>query len=111
MPVACDNTGVGPDRTSADVSADEAGAPVVSVRYWAAARAAAGCRDDSVAARSVADALAAVRALHAQSPRFAAVLAVSSLLLGDRPLGSSDLSRVEVAAGDVIEVLPPFAGG
>lgn len=81
------------------------------MRYWAAARAAAGRQDDVVSARSVADALGAIRALHTDNHRLAQVLAVSSLLLGDRPLGSSDLSNVLVGDGDVIEVLPPFAGG
>jgi sulfur-carrier protein len=36
---------------------------------------------------------------------------VSSLLLGDRPLGSREPESVPVRDGDVIEVLPPFAGG
>ncbi len=84
---------------------------MVTVRYWAAARAAAGRHDDVVSARSVADALGEIRALHPDNPRLAQVLEVSSLLLGDRPLGSSDVSSVLVEDGDVIEVLPPFAGG
>lgn len=83
----------------------------MTVRYWAAARAAAGREDDRVHAGSVADALDAVRGLHTGEPRFARVLSVSSFLLGDRPMGSTDLATVRVAAGDVIEVLPPFAGG
>jgi molybdopterin converting factor small subunit len=93
------------------VAAAGAGAAGVTVRYWAAARTAAGRAEDTVAAGSVADVLAAVRAVHQDSPRFGQVLDVSSLLLGDEPLGSRDPSDVRVAAGDVIEVLPPFAGG
>lgn len=81
------------------------------MRYWAAARAAAGRHDDVVRARSAADAVDAVRALHADNHRLAQVLSVSSLLLGDRPLRSADLSHVQLSEGDVIEVLPPFAGG
>lgn len=83
----------------------------VTVRYWAAARAAAGRREDQVPATTVAAALDLVRDLHADEPRFARVLSVCSLLLGDRPLGSSDLAAVLLVDGDVIEVLPPFAGG
>ena len=83
----------------------------VTVRYWAAARAAAGVAYDELFGSSVADVLTAARERHEQEPRFAQVLSVCSLLLGDRPLGTSDLSRVELADGDVLEVLPPFAGG
>jgi len=83
----------------------------VTVRYWAAARAAAGVREDHVRVETVAAALDAVRAMHDEEPRFAQVLSVCSFLLGDRPLGSSDLAEVAVRDGDVLEVLPPFAGG
>lgn len=111
MALACDNTRVEHPLTSGDQAAAAPAPPAVTVRYWGAARAAAGREEDVVSARSVADALAAVRALHADKPRLAQVLAMSSLLLGDKPLGSSDLSQVPARNGDVIEVLPPFAGG
>ncbi len=83
----------------------------MTVRYWAAARAAAGVSEEILCGSTVADVLAAARERHADEPRFAAVLSVCSLLLGDRPLGSSLLSEVAVAHGDTLEVLPPFAGG
>jgi molybdopterin converting factor small subunit len=83
----------------------------VTVRYWAAARAAAGRAEDDVDAATVAEALDRARQTHGDSPRFASVLAVSSLLLGDQPIGSRDPATVALADGDVIEVLPPFAGG
>jgi molybdopterin converting factor small subunit len=83
----------------------------VTVRYWAAARAAAGRAEDQFDASTVAGALDQARRTHADNPRFAAVVAVSSLLLGDQPIGSRDPETVPVADGDVIEVLPPFAGG
>jgi molybdopterin converting factor small subunit len=88
-------------------SADEA----VTVRYWAAARAAAGRAEDQVAGSTVAEVLSAVRAAHENNPRFDQVLAISSLLVGEQPLGSRPPSDVPVRPGDVIEVLPPFAGG
>jgi sulfur-carrier protein len=83
----------------------------VTVRYWAAARAAAGRVEDTVSGSTVSEVLAAARSLHADNPRFAQVLGISSLLLGDQPISSSDVGAVAVSPGDVIEVLPPFAGG
>jgi len=85
--------------------------PVVTVRYWAAARAAAGRAEDVVSGDSVAEVLAAVRLVHAANPRLLQVLGVSSLLLGESPLGSRDLADIGVDHGDIVEVLPPFAGG
>jgi len=86
----------------------------IVVRYWAAARAAAGVDSDVLPAaevRTLADALAAVRALHADRPRLAEVVAVCSVLVGDRPVGSAQPADIELAAGDTVELLPPFAGG
>ncbi len=86
----------------------------VTVRYWAAARAAAGVDNDQVevaADATLADVLASVRGLHADRPRLADVLAVCSVLVGDRPVATSDPATVALAPGDVVELLPPFAGG
>ena len=100
------------NATVADPSTGETTEPPrVTVRYWAAAKAAAGRSHDEVQAGTVADALTAALALHEDSPRFAQVLAVCSFLLGETPLGGRDLSAVALEAGDVIEALPPFAGG
>jgi molybdopterin synthase sulfur carrier subunit len=87
-------------------------APLVTVRYWAAARAAAGRESDQVRAATLADALRAVVALHADSsPRFADVVAVCSVLVGSAPVSSQDPETLRLHAGDVVELLPPFAGG
>lgn len=86
----------------------------VTVRYWAAARAAAGVDSDLVPVAegtTLADVLTAVRALHTDRPRLADVVAVCSVLVGDRPVGSRDPEDVPVASGDTVELLPPFAGG
>jgi molybdopterin synthase sulfur carrier subunit len=86
----------------------------VTVRYWAAARAAAGVDADQVAApdgTTLAGVLAAVRALHPDRPRLPDVLAVCSVLVGDRPVGATDPADVVLAPGDTVELLPPFAGG
>jgi len=86
----------------------------VTVRYWAAARAAAGTDSDVLELPSdatLATVLAEVRARHRDRPRLAEVLAVCSVLVGDRPVGSRDPAAVSLRDGDVVELLPPFAGG
>lgn len=90
---------------------EEAG---ITVRYWAAARAAAGVDSDVVPAAegiTLADVLAAVRTLHADRPRLDGVLAACSVLVGDRPAGAVDPGDVVLRPGDTVELLPPFAGG
>ncbi|MGI8676367.1 MAG: MoaD/ThiS family protein [Nocardioidaceae bacterium] len=82
-----------------------------TVRYWAAARAAAGCATDAVTPGNLAEVLTEVRRRHADNPRFARVLDVCSVLVGAQPVGGRDHEAVDVGAGDVVELLPPFAGG
>ena len=93
----------GPDHPDVD-------APVVSVRYWAAARSAAGIDGESVAGATLADVLAALHANHPDR-RFADVVAICSVVVGDRPVGSRDPAEIRMAPGDTVEFLPPFAGG
>lgn len=76
----------------------------VTVRYWAGAREAAGCDDESVSAAATAELVAE---LSARTPALAPVLARSSLLVDGRVVRDDVL----LADGQVIEVLPPFAGG
>jgi sulfur-carrier protein len=95
----------------AETSVSTVSAPKVRIRYWAAARAAAGVADEVVEARTVADALAAARAAHTGEPRFATILSVCSFLLAEAPLGTRDLAHVAIVDGDILDVLPPFAGG
>lgn len=86
---------------------------VIRVRYWAAARAAAGTGEETVAADGPLT-LAALRAevvrRHAGS-RLADVIAVCSVLVGDQPVGTRDPDTVQVPPGATVEFLPPFAGG
>ncbi len=84
--------------------------PEAFVRYWAAARAAAGRELDQVPAGTLDQVLRAVRALH-PGPDFERVLAVCSVLVGPDPVGDRSPEDVEVPPGSVVEVLPPFAGG
>jgi molybdopterin synthase sulfur carrier subunit len=83
------------------------------VRYWAAARSAAGVDSDAVPAPgplTLSEVLAAVKALHPE-PRFAQVVGSCSVLVGDRPVSSSDPDTVRIEPGSSVELLPPFAGG
>lgn len=82
-----------------------------TLRYWAAAKEAAGLADEPYDATTLAEALDAVRERHADRPRFAEVLARSSFLVDGAPVGVRDHTSVTLADGDVVEVLPPFAGG
>ncbi len=83
--------------------------PRITVRYWAGARAAAGVTEEQVDASTLAEALAVVTASH--GPKFAAVLGVCSFVVTDQPVGLADPAAVALTPGDVVEVLPPFAGG
>jgi len=81
----------------------------IVVRYFAAARAAAGADEEKVqlpSDASVADAVAELRRLHPSSlPR---VLDAASYLLDG--IAVRDLTR-RLADGAELDVLPPFAGG
>ena len=89
----------------------------VHVRLWAAARAAAGQPEATVAVSaaegdpSVADVRRAVLDLLPDRPELPRVLEVCSALVGDRPVGAKDAASVAVPAGVDVEFLPPFAGG
>jgi sulfur-carrier protein len=85
---------------------------IVTMRYWAAAKDAAGVAEETVAADTLAGALAAISGAGAErAPRLSAVLARSSFLIDGNPVGTRAADAVPLADGAVIEVLPPFAGG
>lgn len=89
---------------------DETG--TVRVRYWAVARSAAGIDQEEFAAPTTLSRLFAdVLTRHADRPRLGDVVAICSVLVGDRPVGTSDPSTVVLRSGDTVELLPPFAGG
>ncbi len=89
---------------------DPEGVPVeVTVRYWAAARDAAGRSEEKLTGRTLADVIAAAGARH--GPELARLLGICSYLVGDQPAKRADAVRVELTPGAVVEVLPPFAGG
>jgi molybdopterin synthase sulfur carrier subunit len=90
---------------------------IVTLRYWAAAKEAAGIAEETVTAETLAGALAAARgrAGHGepagQDARLSAVLARSSFLIDGTPVGTRAPEAVTLGDASVIEVLPPFAGG
>ena len=82
----------------------------VTVRYWAAAKAAAGVPEQQLEAHgTLADVLDAVRAAH--GPELATVLARCSYLVDEVSPGRAPAADVAVPDGAVVDVLPPFAGG
>ena len=81
----------------------------ITVRYWAAARSAAGCESDSLSGETLADVIAAAGALHPGG--LPMLLDICAYLIDGRPAKRADAGRVLLTSGAVIEVLPPFAGG
>ncbi|WP_244256598.1 MoaD/ThiS family protein [Kitasatospora cineracea] len=82
-----------------------------TVRYWAAAKSAAGRAEEPVEAATLAGALAAVRAAHADRPELLRLLEVCSFLLDGEQTGGREPAAVLLSEGWTVEVLPPFAGG
>ncbi|MFX4273790.1 MoaD/ThiS family protein [Propionibacteriaceae bacterium Y1685] len=86
----------------------------ILIRYWAAARSAAGVESESVEADSCRAALDQVLAARAVSPggsrELERVLGASSFLVDGTARRRADLAR-PVADQATLEVLPPFAGG
>lgn len=77
---------------------------LVQVRFWAAARAAAGVEETTVTASSVGEARSELmRALPALEP----LLPLCSILVD----GVRADAGLPLRGGSVVEVLPPFAGG
>jgi len=87
---------------------------IVTLRYWAAAKDAAGVADEKVEANTLADALALAvdqAGRPGNSLRLRAVMARSSFLIDGQPAGKRPHESIALSDDAVIEVLPPFAGG
>ena len=90
---------------------------IVILRYWAAAKEAAGTAEEKVTAQTLGEALAAAVSGRAspvpaeRAGRLGQVLARSSFLINGDPAGTRPRESITLTDGDVIEVLPPFAGG
>ncbi|MET8825743.1 MoaD/ThiS family protein [Streptomyces sp. NPDC004610] len=81
----------------------------VTVRYWAAAKAAAGIAEEPFDAADLAGVLAAARERH--PGELERVLLRCSFLVDGDPVGTRAHETVRLAEGGTVEVLPPFAGG
>ncbi|GAA2623319.1 MoaD/ThiS family protein [Streptomyces axinellae] len=82
-----------------------------TIRYWAAAKAAAGTAEEPYEASTLAEALHRARETHTQRPEFARVLLRCSFLVDGDPVGAREHAAVPLREGGTVEVLPPFAGG
>jgi sulfur-carrier protein len=83
----------------------------VIIRYWAAAKDAAGMPEESVEAVTLRDALDVAVASRKPDSRLAVVIARSSFLVNADPVGRTAKESIVLDDGAVIEILPPFAGG
>jgi molybdopterin converting factor small subunit len=86
-----------------------------TLRFWAAAREAAGTAEESVEAATLAAALAEAVERRGGAEGGAAqlvrVLARCSVLVDGTQVGRSEPADVALPDGAVVEILPPFAGG
>jgi sulfur-carrier protein len=80
----------------------------ITVRYFAAARAAAGSESEQLAVRAGATVAELVGTLGGRSPELARVLSRCSYLCDG--MAVRDQAQ-PLRAGNTIDVLPPFAGG
>lgn len=83
--------------------------PVITVRYYAGARAAAGVSSEDIelaAAATVADALALITERHGEA--LGKVLAACSFLLDSVAVRDH---AAQLPPGAELDILPPFAGG
>lgn len=82
---------------------------LVTLNFWAGARAAAGRASESVEAATVGAALDVVLTRH-DDVHFTRVIRASSLLV-DGIVASAGALEQPLHEATVVEVLPPFAGG
>lgn len=80
-----------------------------TLRFWAAAKAAAGVAEEEYDAATLADALAAARSAH--GAELVRVIARSTFVVDGDPVGGRAHDSVVLTDGGTVEVLPPFAGG
>jgi sulfur-carrier protein len=89
---------------------------IVTLRYWAAAKEAAGVAEEKVESETLAAALAAGLAAAGGRPgaspdRLRLVMTRSAFLVDGQPAGTRPPESIRLSADSVVEVLPPFAGG
>lgn len=97
-----------------DHARDDAVRGTLCVSLWAAARTALGAAQVTLEVPGPVSVLWVRQELLRRYPdrdRLPSVLAICSVLVGDRPLGKDDPETVLVQPGGSVEFLPPFAGG
>ena len=82
---------------------------MTTLRYWAAARAAAGVASEETSAATLEEALLLARST--RDDRFSRVLEVCSFVVDGDPVGARPHAEVVLRHGGLVDVLPPFAGG
>ncbi|MEU3163762.1 MoaD/ThiS family protein [Streptosporangium sp. NPDC006930] len=81
---------------------------LVVVRYWAAAKEAAGVAEERSEAANLAELMTKITS---NRDRLARVLTLSSFLVNGDPVGRRAHETIILTDGATVEVLPPFAGG
>lgn len=82
--------------------------PVITVRFWAGARAAVGLAEEEYAGPATLEALRRAVLDRHPDPKVGPVLGVCSVLVDG---GQASGPAAVVEPGSVVEFLPPFAGG
>jgi molybdopterin synthase sulfur carrier subunit len=83
----------------------------VTIRYWAAAKQAAGVPEETLEAVTLRDALNVAVARRKPGDQLEAIFLRSSFLVNADPVGHAAKESIALDDGALIEVLPPFAGG
>ncbi len=78
---------------------------MAKVNFYAAARAASGVSESAIEGSTLGEVIASASAQH---PQLVAILPACSYLLNGAAESNND---AKVSAGDVIDILPRFAGG
>ena len=82
---------------------------MTTLRFWAAAKEAAGVASQVLPADTLAEALLLARAT--RDERFATVLGRCSYVVDGNPVGGRDHATIVLGPDALVDVLPPFAGG
>lgn len=83
----------------------------VTIRYWAAAKEAAGVGEETYDVGTLEALLMSAAQGRPDGGRLARVLARCAFLVDGDPVGLRTHASVGLAPGAVVEALPPFAGG
>jgi sulfur-carrier protein len=89
-----------PERVDDSTNSDQTGA---TVRFWAAARRAAGHAEEPTTATTIAQ----LRAQLSERDALARIVGMASFLVD----GVRAFDETPISVGAIVDVLPPFAGG